>query len=186
MPKVFIGLNQGLTKAGEEVVSTMNTVRCNHCSRYISWVRGSLTKGNLMSYILRRLVPSCTLLCIYRAAEQTEQQSNRADCSRAVCRSHDLCSVVTWQPALGWLHCLYVWYSSVSGRHHTLYSNFSLLITRIVIDTLDCRRRDSSKGCYSTLEVGLSYYPSIYKRSRRRNPTFLLLPKLDSDFLSSY
>jgi hypothetical protein len=31
-----------------------------------------------MSYILRRLVPSCTLLCIYRAAEQTEQQSNRA------------------------------------------------------------------------------------------------------------
>jgi hypothetical protein len=36
MPKVFIGLNQGLTKAGEEVVGTMNTVRCNHCSRYMS------------------------------------------------------------------------------------------------------------------------------------------------------
>ena len=26
----LIGLNQGLTKAGEEVVGTMNTVRCNH------------------------------------------------------------------------------------------------------------------------------------------------------------
>jgi hypothetical protein len=36
MPKVFIGLNQGLTKAREEVVGTMNTVRCNHCSRYMS------------------------------------------------------------------------------------------------------------------------------------------------------
>jgi hypothetical protein len=36
MPKVFIGLNQGLTKAGEEGVGTMNTVRCNHCSRYMS------------------------------------------------------------------------------------------------------------------------------------------------------
>jgi hypothetical protein len=36
MPKVFIGLDQGLTKAGEEVVGTMNTVRCNHCSRYMS------------------------------------------------------------------------------------------------------------------------------------------------------
>jgi hypothetical protein len=36
MPKVFIGLNQGLTKAGEEVVGTMNTVHCNHCSRYMS------------------------------------------------------------------------------------------------------------------------------------------------------
>jgi hypothetical protein len=30
------------------------------------------------SYIPRRLVLSCTLLCIYRAAEHTEQQSNRA------------------------------------------------------------------------------------------------------------
>jgi hypothetical protein len=119
MPKVFIGLDQGLTKAGEEVVGTMNTVRCNHCSRYMSWARSSLTKGNRMSYILRRLVPSCTLLCVYRAAEQTEQQSNRAGCSRAACRSHDLCSVVTWQPALGWLHCLYLWYSGVSGRYHT-------------------------------------------------------------------
>jgi hypothetical protein len=36
MPKVFIGLNQELTKAGEEEVSTMNTVCYNHCSRYIS------------------------------------------------------------------------------------------------------------------------------------------------------
>jgi hypothetical protein len=36
MPKVFIGLNQGLTKAGEEGVGIMNTVRCNHCSRYMS------------------------------------------------------------------------------------------------------------------------------------------------------
>jgi hypothetical protein len=26
----LIGLNQGLTKAREEVVGTMNTVRCNH------------------------------------------------------------------------------------------------------------------------------------------------------------
>jgi hypothetical protein len=26
----LIGLNQGLTKAREEVVSTMNTIRCNH------------------------------------------------------------------------------------------------------------------------------------------------------------
>jgi hypothetical protein len=31
-----------------------------------------------MSYIPRRLVPSCTLLCIYRAAEQQSRQSNRA------------------------------------------------------------------------------------------------------------
>jgi hypothetical protein len=36
MPKVFIGLNQGLTKAGEEVVGTMIKVRYNHCSRYMS------------------------------------------------------------------------------------------------------------------------------------------------------
>jgi hypothetical protein len=36
MPKVFIRLNQELTKVGEEVVGTMNTVRCNHCSRYMS------------------------------------------------------------------------------------------------------------------------------------------------------
>jgi len=33
-----------------------------------------------------------------RAAEHIEQQSNRAVCSRAVCRSHDPCSVVTCQP----------------------------------------------------------------------------------------
>jgi hypothetical protein len=36
MPKVFIGLNQGLTKAGEEGFSIINTVRYNHCSRYMS------------------------------------------------------------------------------------------------------------------------------------------------------
>ena len=30
MQKVFIGLNQGLTKAGEEVVSIISTVRYNY------------------------------------------------------------------------------------------------------------------------------------------------------------
>jgi hypothetical protein len=53
MPKVFIGLNQGLTKGKEEGVGTMNTVRCNHCSRYMSLARGSLSKGKFPSYILR-------------------------------------------------------------------------------------------------------------------------------------
>jgi hypothetical protein len=32
----LIGLNQGLTEAQEEGVGTMNTVRYNHRSRYMS------------------------------------------------------------------------------------------------------------------------------------------------------
>jgi hypothetical protein len=31
----LIGLNQGLTEEQEEGVGTMNTVRCNHCLRYM-------------------------------------------------------------------------------------------------------------------------------------------------------
>jgi hypothetical protein len=72
-----------------------------------------------MSYILKRLVGSCTLLCVYRAAEHTEQQSNRAVCSRAACRSHDPCSVVTCQLAYGRRRRLRSQRSRPSGRHHS-------------------------------------------------------------------
>jgi hypothetical protein len=41
-----------------------------------------------LSYIPRRLVSICILLCIHRARRATEQQSNRA-----LCRSRDPCSV---------------------------------------------------------------------------------------------
>jgi hypothetical protein len=56
-------------------------------------------------YILRRLVLFCTLLCIYRATEHTEQQSSRAVCSRAVCRLYDPCSVVRYQPTADYSVC---------------------------------------------------------------------------------
>jgi hypothetical protein len=57
----------------------------------------------------------------------------------------------------------------------------------IATNTLNYREEEDSFEVYfSTLEVQLSYDPFVNERSCRRNPTFLLSPKLDSDFISSY
>ena len=58
MPKVFIGLDQGLTKAREEVVGTMNTVRCNHWLRYMSWAWGSYERWKLTILYTKETCPA--------------------------------------------------------------------------------------------------------------------------------
>jgi hypothetical protein len=78
MPKVFIGLNQGLTEAGKKGVGTMNTVCCNHWLWYLSWARSSLTKGNLISYILRRLVVAQSISVPDRdRADQSQSETEK-------------------------------------------------------------------------------------------------------------
>ena len=72
----LIGLNQGLTKAREEVVGTMNTVRCNHWLQYMSWAQGSYErwKSDYPIYQGDSFVPA---LCSV-STEQQSIQSNRA------------------------------------------------------------------------------------------------------------
>jgi hypothetical protein len=79
MPKGLIGLNQGLTQAREEGVSTVSTVRCNHWLRYMNWARGSYERWKLTILYTketRRFMHSALCPQSSRAYRATEQQSS--------------------------------------------------------------------------------------------------------------